>query len=232
MTGHARDVPSGVKSADRHPPSPLEALIADRLGRRVRGLRVEVRAGGLVLRGQAETFYVKQLAQQAATALTAIPVIANRIEVAGADGESTRPVGADVRDRTFGDSARSVLLATGDDRLLAAGRDHLAAQGYVVATATGGLGCVTLFREFSPDVVILDTDLHWGGADGVLARLRSGGGPCVPVVLLASPFADFRRGGAYAAPPPTLVLDKPVGVGDLLRAVRTATETEFMSLLG
>jgi hypothetical protein len=42
--------------------------IADRTGRRVRGLVVEVTTGGdgIVLRGRADSFHVKQLAQQGA----------------------------------------------------------------------------------------------------------------------------------------------------------------------
>lgn len=41
--------------------------IASRTGRRVRGLVVELTAGGdsIVLRGRADSFHVKQLAQQA-----------------------------------------------------------------------------------------------------------------------------------------------------------------------
>ena len=47
--------------------------VADRTGRRVRNLVVEVAAGGeaVVLRGRADSFHVKQLAQQGA--LEALP---------------------------------------------------------------------------------------------------------------------------------------------------------------
>jgi CheY-like chemotaxis protein len=231
MNGHDHDATPGVEWADGDPPSPLDALLATRIGRRVRDLRVEVRVGGLVLRGRAESFHVKQLAQQAATAVTALPVIANRIEVAGPDRGPYRPGGADDGDRA-GRPPRRVLLATGDDSLLALGREHLAAHGYAVATASGGLACVKLVREFAPDVVILDTDLHWGGADGVLAHLRSAGDRDAAVVLLASPFADFRAHWAQPVPPVVLVLDKPVGVGALLRAIRSVAVTEPTSPVG
>jgi hypothetical protein len=47
---------------------PLQAQLTHhvrkRTGHRVRGLIIEVRPEGVVLRGRADTFYVKQLAQQ------------------------------------------------------------------------------------------------------------------------------------------------------------------------
>ena len=59
----------------------LESVIQNRSGRRVRELRVVVHAGGVILRGQARTFYAKQLAQHAAMEITGLPVLANEIEV-------------------------------------------------------------------------------------------------------------------------------------------------------
>jgi hypothetical protein len=41
----------------------LTARVQQRTGRRVRGLRVELLPEGVILRGQAPTFHVKQLAQ-------------------------------------------------------------------------------------------------------------------------------------------------------------------------
>ncbi len=48
--------PEGLQQA-------LTARVQQRTGRRVRDLRVEVLPEGVVLRGQAPTFYVKQLTQ-------------------------------------------------------------------------------------------------------------------------------------------------------------------------
>ena len=41
----------------------LTARVQQRTGRRVRNLRIELRPEGVVLRGRAPTFHVKQLAQ-------------------------------------------------------------------------------------------------------------------------------------------------------------------------
>jgi hypothetical protein len=59
----------------------LEAQVQQRLGSRVRNLRVVVRPDGLILQGRASTYYVKQLAQHAAMELADRPIVANDIEV-------------------------------------------------------------------------------------------------------------------------------------------------------
>jgi hypothetical protein len=63
------------------PEEHLESLIQRRLGGRVRDLRVTVRPDGLILQGRASTYHAKQLAQHAAMELTAMPILANDIEV-------------------------------------------------------------------------------------------------------------------------------------------------------
>ncbi len=59
----------------------LETRIQGKLGGRIRRLRLEPRQGGLILRGWTETYYAKQLAQQAVLEATNMPLLANEIEV-------------------------------------------------------------------------------------------------------------------------------------------------------
>jgi hypothetical protein len=59
----------------------LEKHLHNRLGRRVRHLRVQTREGGLVLQGRANTYHIKQLAQHALMHATRLPLVANEIEV-------------------------------------------------------------------------------------------------------------------------------------------------------
>lgn len=59
----------------------LESLLLTRLGHRIRDLRVEMLADGVVLHGRAATYHAKQLAQHAAMDLFAQPILANEIEV-------------------------------------------------------------------------------------------------------------------------------------------------------
>lgn len=72
--------------SDDHPTSTrtkhLELLVEQRLvGLGVNGLRVLVLKEGVILRGQTSTYYAKQVAQQAAMDATALPILANEIEV-------------------------------------------------------------------------------------------------------------------------------------------------------
>ena len=62
-------------------PEQVEALLKERLGTRVRGLRVLIREGGVVLQGTVYTWYSKQIAQQVAMRELRLTVLANEIEV-------------------------------------------------------------------------------------------------------------------------------------------------------
>jgi hypothetical protein len=59
----------------------IEEYVRCRLSRRVREFQLVIYENGLVLRGQAPTFYVKQLAQQAVMETTSLPIRANEIHV-------------------------------------------------------------------------------------------------------------------------------------------------------
>jgi hypothetical protein len=64
----------------------LEARVQSRLTGRVRDLRLLWRGGGLVLQGHAPTWYAKQLAQHEVLEATALPLLANEIQVGGTAG--------------------------------------------------------------------------------------------------------------------------------------------------
>jgi DNA-binding response OmpR family regulator len=155
-------------------------------------------------------------------AVTNLPLVANRIEVSSPWHEKPRVSRAASSENVVQPPNGRVLLATGDDQLRSAGHDHLTAQDYVVTTAGGGVACVALLREFTPDVVALDSDLQWGGADGVLELLSTGDCPFVPVVLLSSPIATQPGSGREDGSSVVQELEKPVGVETLLWAVRSA----------
>ena len=59
----------------------IETHVQVRLHGRVRDLRILVEGPGLVLRGHARSYYVKQLAQHAVMETTRVPILANEIEV-------------------------------------------------------------------------------------------------------------------------------------------------------
>jgi CheY-like chemotaxis protein len=62
-----------------------------------------------------------------------------------------------------------VMLAMANKPLLSAYCKLLACDGFEVTTATDGLWCMSLLRSFTPDVLVIDPALPWGGGDGVVA---------------------------------------------------------------
>jgi hypothetical protein len=60
----------------------LEARVLRRLGGQVCDFEIVITDDGVYLRGRAQTYHAKQLAQHAVMAATAIPILANEIEVA------------------------------------------------------------------------------------------------------------------------------------------------------
>jgi hypothetical protein len=59
----------------------LENRVQARMSGRVRSLRLHVHECGIVMRGVARTYHAKQVAQHAIMAETAVPILANEIEV-------------------------------------------------------------------------------------------------------------------------------------------------------
>jgi len=59
----------------------IEARVQCRLNGRVHDFRLSIRDNGLVLHGHARTYYAKQLAQHVVMEVTAVPILANEIEV-------------------------------------------------------------------------------------------------------------------------------------------------------
>jgi hypothetical protein len=59
----------------------LESVLYNRLGGRVRDLRIIIRPSGIILQGRAATYHAKQLAQHAVMESAVLPILANNIEV-------------------------------------------------------------------------------------------------------------------------------------------------------
>jgi len=80
-----------------------------------------------------------------------------------------------------------VLLADSDESLQHAYRTALAQEGIELQTALSGLDCVARLRECTPDLLILELQVPWGGGDGVLAIMsHTVGLTMVPVMILTS----------------------------------------------
>ena len=176
--------------------------------------RVEFDGRGLILRGRADSYHAKQLAQHVAMAALGLPLSANEIVVTYfRRGHPDRGDGI----RSGRSRSAALLLASGDDRLRSECSGHLAAHGYVV-TAAGGVECVELLREFTPDAVVLDTDLHWGGATAsspISVRRQPAGTRRVAHPLGPRP----SRGPDAGQGPVVAVIEKPIEMDTLVWAV-------------
>ncbi len=92
--------------------------------------------------------------------------------------------------------------------------------GCQVQTAVDGLDCWNKLRARSPDVLLINLEIPWGGGDGVLARLREDGIelPAVFVTGDESPEVLSRRTGV----PVGMCFQKPFRLSALLNLVGRA----------
>ncbi len=91
------------------------------------------------------------------------------------------------RPRSSGSKPVRVLLADPDESLRPVYQGPLFEEGFELVTAASGLECVARLRERSPDVLVLEPQLPWGGGEGVLTLM--GEVPelaIVPVMVLTS----------------------------------------------
>jgi hypothetical protein len=66
-----------INRRDEH----LETLLQNRLGGRVRDLKILIRGNGIIMQGRTATYHAKQLAQHAVMEVVDLPILANDIEV-------------------------------------------------------------------------------------------------------------------------------------------------------
>jgi len=91
---------------------------------------------------------------------------------------------------------RKVLLAITRSKSRTEFGLDLNRNGFEVVTADNGLECLQIFQSFSPDVIVIEPELLWGGGDGVLDLIRDD--PVlsdVPVLVLT---ANCNRTAIYS----------------------------------
>jgi DNA-binding response OmpR family regulator len=120
-------------------------------------------------------------------------------------------------------SPTRVMLAMANKPLLSAYCKVLACNGFEVTTATDGLWCMSLLRSFTPDVLVIDPGLPWGGGDGVVAWMEEDRAlALVAIVAFASQECSLPPS------PPSfradLYLDCPPSAEALARTLRRLVE--------
>lgn len=79
------------------------------------------------------------------------------------------------------------LVASAQDRVLSACQQHLPGDEFEIRTCRSGIECLDALRDTHVDVLILDTALPWGGADGILELLKGAEGvEYQPLVFLVA----------------------------------------------
>ena len=117
-----------------------------------------------------------------------------------------------------------VLVTDADRELTDVFRAYLLKGGYRVETASGGLECLQKLRQCSPDVLVLDRELPWGGGDGVLACLSEAGPGVSPAVVLTT--RDIDSPDEPLDPPIVGYLRKPFALAELLKRIAAAHELQ------
>jgi len=113
-----------------------------------------------------------------------------------------------------------VLIAEGDKVFLDIAQDYLLHCGLEVNVATNGLETVAALQRDLPDVVVLDREMLWGGADGVRALMRQvPRWSEIPVILTSTDVMPEEFSSA-AGPPVAARLRKPYRLRDLLVHLR------------
>ncbi|MGE5194540.1 MAG: two-component system response regulator [Deltaproteobacteria bacterium] len=95
-----------------------------------------------------------------------------------------------------------ILIATPHRFLLTDYRAALQKQGFEVVTAADGVECLRLLRSRIPNLIVLDCDILWGGAEGVLDLLAADPTyPTIPAMIIGSrqSRSALYRAGRYIA---------------------------------
>jgi DNA-binding response OmpR family regulator len=117
-----------------------------------------------------------------------------------------------------------ILIADRNETLLEVLQSFLWDRGHEVEIAGTGLECLAILRDFSPDVVVLDRDLLWGGTSGVLAEMQANPELAhLPVILLANEESGLL-GELLCMSQVTDWLQKPFRLGDLAELLVTAKQ--------
>ena len=115
-----------------------------------------------------------------------------------------------------------LLVAAADSTSATRYSAYFSDVGYCVGTAADGLDCLTKLRRAAIDLLVLDQELLWGGAQGVLAWLREEfEREPIPVVLLAAvlPVGALSE---WLSPPVVSCFQKPFALAALHDCIDSA----------
>jgi DNA-binding response OmpR family regulator len=118
-----------------------------------------------------------------------------------------------------------LLWADADPTLSEVCARYFTQRGFDVRTSSSALDCLLQLGDFRPEVVVLDENLLWGGAAGLIERLRD------DESLVVSPQLVLLTGGGSAEDlslqtglPPAHCLPKPFHLLTVLDRIRATLD--------
>jgi DNA-binding response OmpR family regulator len=78
-----------------------------------------------------------------------------------------------------------VLIADCDSEFLDIAKRFLTQCGHEAMVASNGLECIACLRYSAPDILVLDSELRWGGSDGVCDFMKDEPAwSAIPIILI------------------------------------------------
>jgi DNA-binding response OmpR family regulator len=122
-----------------------------------------------------------------------------------------------------------VLLVDADQAFVEVVQSFLWDRGHEAEIAGSGWECAAVWREFRPDVLVLDADLTRADGDGFLARMDRDMPLAAVSVILTSDGEIPEELVAYAGLP-AACLSKPYRLGALLHHINAVRVQSYPSV--
>ena len=122
--------------------------------------------------------------------------------------------------RTVDRMTTRLLIGEPDPVLREMYRLYFSHSGFDVETAADGVECLSQLNLRTPDVMVLDVELRWGGTQGLLAHLLVEDRlPPIPVILTGAGGRDIPN--ELLGPPVVSYFLKPLHLAELRDRLRT-----------
>jgi DNA-binding response OmpR family regulator len=125
------------------------------------------------------------------------------------------------------DKKKKILIAEDDPAILVGVADLLRIEGYEVVEASDGRAALELFRESSPDLVLLDVMMPYVSGYDVCREIRREN-RTTPILMLTAKGAEIDRVVGLELGADDYIV-KPFGMAELIARVRAALRRSALS---
>jgi DNA-binding response OmpR family regulator len=116
-----------------------------------------------------------------------------------------------------------ILIADADQNFVESFQSYMWECGHDAEFATTGIECSAILYRFTPDVLIIERGLLWGGCDGILAKMQDQPDLAqIPVIILIATSPAVNEHWDY----PNIVawMQKPFQLRDTLEQILSTVE--------